>query len=161
MAQKRPWTDYDGVMEQLRTGDTIVGATAAAMTTGVNANSSSITRGQPVYVKSDGELDLARANASGTTLVLGLVADASVAAEGTVNVQLDGILTAETTEWDALTGGTGGLTPGAVYCVSPDTAGSLVLQSHSWEAGEWNCPVLLAKSATEAKIEIGERRKYN
>lgn len=161
MAQKRPYTDYDGVMEQLRTGDSLVGSSAAAMSTGTNANASSIVKGQPVYVKADGELDLARANASGTSIVYGVVADDSVAADATANIQLDGPITATTTQWDAIAGTTGGLVPGTIYCVSPDTAGSLVPQNHSWESGEWNCPVLLAKSATEATVIRGERRKYN
>lgn len=159
MAIKRPIVDYDGQREEIRTGDSVYGAAAQAMTTAVNANASSITKGMPVYAKSDGEVDLARANAGANCLVLGIVADATVAADATANIQLDGVIECTTSEWDALAGTTGGLTPGATYIVSPSTAGHYVLGSTSLTSGQYHCPVLVAKSATEALIRVGERLK--
>lgn len=128
----------------------------------VNGNAGAITICQPVYVKSDGNVDKARANASGTARVLGLVKDASVSASATGAIQTDGLFVATTTEWDAVTGETGGLTPGAEYIVSPDTAGNLIQrESATIDAGEFIVPVLLALSTTEADLNIGEIYKRN
>lgn len=161
MAIKRPIADYDGTKEELRTGDTVYGATAQAMATAANANASSITKGQPVYMTSDGEVDLCQANASGTTVLFGVVADTSVATTANANIQLDGVLDATTAEWDAIAGTTGGLVPGTQYIVSPTVAGNLVANNTALTAGQWHVPVLLAKSATEALIVRGERLKKN
>ena len=121
------------------TGPTGVGATGATGPAGatgptgssgfdtislVNGNSSGIyVITAAVYIKPDGTFDVARACAAATTQVFGLVADASIGPGSPGNIQFHGILTATTGEWDAMTGGSGGLIVGAVYYLSAAVAG--------------------------------------
>src|SRR5690554_5822538 len=120
MAQRRPLVMIDGYRQELPVGDTLVGASPAHTIAMTNGNASSIVRGAPVYVSGAGEVDLAQANADGTSRVLGLVANATVAASGSATIQTDGVLTGSTAEWDAVAGTTDGLTAGAQYILSPD-----------------------------------------
>lgn len=92
----------------------------------VNDNAGSLPPGTPVYVKSNGHIDMATANGTGTRIVVGCVADATaVATGGTAHVAIDGLITLTTAQWDAIAGTSGGLTPGAMYWLS-ETAGHLV-----------------------------------
>lgn len=86
-----------------------------------NDNGSAIVIGAPVYVKSNGNID---ADGSGTRFAIGLVRDESIASGEEGNAQVDGIMTATTAQWDAVTGDSGGLTPGEDYYLS-DTVGEL------------------------------------
>ena len=125
-----------------------------------NANSAAITIGQAVYTASAGSVDLARANAAGTTKVLGFVKAASIAASAIGPIQTDGVLHATTAQWDAVTGGSGGLTAGTEYLLSPSTAGRIVPRTTTTVgAGEYVCPVGTAISTTELEISIKERVK--
>ncbi|MEN6367700.1 MAG: carbohydrate-binding protein [Thermoguttaceae bacterium] len=105
------------------TGDT--GASGVDATSLVNDYVGALAICTPVYVKTNGHVDKAKADASGTTEVFGLIADVSVAASGPGNVQFHGLVVATTAQWDAITGGSGGLTPGTVYFLSAATAGLL------------------------------------
>ena len=80
---------------------------------------------EPVYVKSNGRIEWADANAQATTEVMGLVADTAIAQNAAGNVKVDGFMTATTGQWDAVTGGSGGLTVGDVYFLSEVAAGRL------------------------------------
>jgi hypothetical protein len=125
---------------------------AEAKHTATNDNGSTANMGQPVYIKSDGDFDLALANAEGTCRSVGFVQDATIAAAADGEVQLDGVITlGSTADWDAITGGSGGLTPGAIYYVSTATAGLLQSTVPSG-AGNYICPVLLGLSATAGQI---------
>lgn len=118
-----------------------------------NKNAGAITICQPVYAKSTAEqVDLARANASGTKNVLGLVADASIAADAVGAIQTDGVITATTAEWDAVTGQTGGLTPGAEYWLSAATAGMITPTVPG--AGAYLVRIGTALSTTVLEISI-------
>jgi hypothetical protein len=90
-----------------------------------NDNASSIVIGAPVYTKPNAHVDLAQAVAQDTAEVLGLVKDTSIAASAAGQIALDGILTATTGQWDAVTGDSGGLTSGSIYYLSPTVAGRL------------------------------------
>jgi hypothetical protein len=118
-----------------------------------NANANPILIGAPVYLKADGTVDLAEANAQATTDVFGLVKDTSIAAGDPGNILTDGTLTALTTDWDAVTGGSGGLTPGAVYFLDPATAG-LLTASAPTTAGQFVVRVGKAISATKMDLVL-------
>ena len=109
--------------------------------------------GAPVYMKANGNVDLAKADAQATADVLGLVKDASIAAAASGNVLLDGVLTATTDQWDAVAGTTGGLTPGAVYFLSAATAGLLTATAPS-TAGQFVVRVGKALSATKMDLTL-------
>lgn len=155
MAAKKPlvWGS-DGRPEELPTSDTLDAAVSEKdMVTMTNKNAGTINKGAPVYTKTTADqVDLARANASGTKNVLGLVADASIAADASGNIQTDGVLTATTAEWDAVTGGTGGLTPGSEYWLSSSTAGGLTATVPG--SGAYLVRVGTALSATVMELSI-------
>lgn len=122
-----------------------------------NANAGSLVIGAPVYQTGTAdEADKAQADALATAKVLGLVADVSIATTAQGNVQTDGRLFATTAQWDAITGQTGGLTPGARYYLSAATAGLLTTTPPSAD-GSVIAPVGQAKSTTEMEISIGTR----
>ena len=100
-------------LTQVGASDTVL-AYGANMTKQNNANASPIVIGSAVYAPSAGNVNLARANAIGTSDVVGLVADASITNGTTGNIQTTGIITATTTQWDAVvTGESGALRPAA------------------------------------------------
>lgn len=76
---------------------------------------------QPIYLKSNGHVDLAQANAAGTTQVCGLALTGAVATNS-VDYQIDGVI--ERSDWTAITG-SASLQRGAVYFLSAATAGRL------------------------------------
>ena len=154
MSQRRPLVLKDGFVQELPSGDTVAGASAAHTVGMTNANASSIVRGAPVYVSAAGAVDLAQADADATSKVLGLVADASVSAAASANIQTDGVLTGSTGEWDAVAGTTGGLTAGAQYILDPDNAGQIVERDSTIDSGEWMVPIGTALSTTELLIDI-------
>jgi len=154
MAARKPLVINGGQIEQLQAGDTLdASVTEVDVVSKTNDNASPIVIGNVVYNKTDGDVDLARANAQGTVQVLGLVRDASIAAAAAGNIQTDGILTATTGEWDAVTGGSGGLSPGVPYYVSAATAG-LITSTAPSSAGQYVVRIGLASSATSLDISV-------
>lgn len=107
--------------------------------TATNDNAGTVAPGAPVYMKSNGAVDKAKADAVSTMRCIGLNT-ASVAAAGTATIRTGGLLTLTTGEWDAITGGSGGLTKGAVYLVSAATAGLLVT-TYTTTSGQFWVPV--------------------
>lgn len=155
MAQRKPLViGSDGRPEELPTSDSLDAAVNSKdVVSMVNGNAGSIVIGAPVYAKSTpGTVDLARANAAGTKNVLGLVADVSISAAASGNVQTDGILTATTTQWDAVTGQTGGLTPGTEYWLDAATAGKLTTTVPG--SGNYLVRLGTALSTTEMEISV-------
>lgn len=147
---KKPLVLTNGEIEQLQAGDMMA---SAELFSRVNNNVAAIVKGQPVYADGGGTVDLAQANAAATKSVLGLVADTTIAANASGSIQTDGVLVATTAEWDVVTGGSGGLTPGSFYYLSADTAGEL-LTTVPTDAGEFVARVGQALSATELEISI-------
>lgn len=119
----------------------------------INDNAGPIVIGNAVYVKADGNVDLAKADAQATADVLGLVKDTSVATAVAGNVLLDGVLTATTGEWDAVAGTTGGLTPGVVYFLDDTTAGMLTATAPS-ATGKFVVRIGKAISATMMNLVL-------
>jgi hypothetical protein len=153
MAARKPLVIVSGQIQQLQTGDTLNCAVSTIDASSLtNDNASTINICQAVYVKSNGHVDLAEANASGTCTVFGLVQDTSIATSVAGNVQTDGIFTATTTQWDAVvTGESGGLTPGSIYYLDPATAGKLTTTAPT-TAGQYVVQVGIAESATTMKL---------
>lgn len=153
MASRKPLVLINGIVSQLPSSDVLDAQTAAKdVIQKQNDNASSITVGQAAYIKANGNVDLARANASGTAGVAGLVGDASIAAGSTGSIVTDGVVVSS--DWTSVTGGTA-LTPGAIYFLSEATAGSLTTTAPS-AGGQFVVAVGRAISATE--MEVGPER---
>jgi hypothetical protein len=163
MAQRKPLViGSNNEIEELASGDTLDASVSEVdVISRTNDNSGSITIGQAVYASGAGEVDLAQANASSTAWVLGLVRSTSIATEASGLIQTDGVLAATTEQWDAVTGGSGGLTAGTEYILNPDTAGRISPRSTTIDAGEYVVPVGRALSTTELEITLGPRFKRN
>lgn len=154
MALRKPLVIVNGQIQQLQSGDTLnASVTGTDIVQKTNDNGGSIVIGAPVYVKSNGNVDKAKADASGTTRVSGLVADTSIASSASGSIQTDGVLNATTTQWDAITGQTGGLTPGAVYYLDVATAGKLTVTAPT-TIGQYVVEVGVAFSTSDLEISI-------
>jgi len=145
-----------GIPEQLQPGDDITVPTAQTQTRSrTNGNAGSLVRCTPVYLNGTANtVDKARANAMSTAQVNGLVYDASIATTASGAIATDGPMTATTSEWDAVTGQTGGLTPGSNYFLDPATAGKLTTTPPTTQ-GYVNMLVGQAASTTEMELNIG------
>lgn len=118
--------------------DAVVADYAAAKT---NDNAGSITVRQVVYVKANGNVDLAQANvATLGDFALGVVEAASIATTVSGNV---------TFRRGAVIGGYSGLTPGKKQFVNRSTAGDLTESLAGFVAGEFVYSVGRALSATQ------------
>lgn len=156
MASRKPLVIINGQIQQLQAGDTLDASVSEVDVVAMqNGNAAPITIGQPVYVKAASSVDLAQASASGTVEVLGLVRETSIAAAATGVIQTDGVLAATTAQWDAVTGGTGGLTAGTVYFLSAATAGKLTTSAPT-STGQYVVRIGKAISTTEMEITIGQ-----
>ena len=157
MAVRIPLVVHSGEIQQLQSGDSInVPYSGAVEITQTNANSGSIVIGQAVYSSSADNVNLAEANASGTSKVIGLVATTSISTTSTGQIAVDGILSATTGQWDAIAGTTGGLTFGTNYYLSPSTAGSLTSTAPS-TTGQYIVLIGIAISTTELRLNIQPR----
>lgn len=149
MAVKKPLVlNTTGQIEQLQSSDSLSSVELLQLT---NGNAGSIVIGAPVYISAADTVDKARANATGTKDVFGLVADATIAAAATGGIQTDGILIATTGQWDSICGTSGGLTFNTRYYLSQATAGLLTATAPT---SGWVCEVGIALSTTEMKVDI-------
>lgn len=152
MALRKPLVINNGNIQQLQSGDTLDAVVTEVDHIDVTNNQgATINICQPVYVDAAGTVKLAQADALATSEVLGLVKDSSIGSGNSGTVQTDGKLTATTGEWDAVTGGSGGLTAGSVYFLDPDTAGNLT-DTAPTTTGDLVARVGLAVSTTELVI---------
>lgn len=147
MATKKPLVITDGQIERLQPGDQL----DLERTTTKTANGA-LPLFTAVYTQG-GNATPAQADSQPTTRAIGLV-QAAAADTDPVEVQVDGIMEGLTTEWDAVTGQTGGLTEGAQYYLSATTAGDITVTAPD-AFGEFVVPIGVALSATELDIEIG------
>jgi hypothetical protein len=116
-----------------------------------NGEASSIAIGQAVYVSGAATVRKANANAAGTKDVLGIVGDTTIASSGVGSIITEGVVSATTTQWDAVTGQTGGLTTGAVYYLDNTTAGKITTTVPSTG---YVCRVGIAVSTTLLKLQV-------
>lgn len=140
-----------GLPRNANAGDTINIQTSKSNVGSFEA-AAALTKGQAVYINGTGKVDLAQADASSTAPVLGLVFDTTIASAAVGSIVTDGPLEATTAIWDALTGDTGGLTPGASYFLSDATAGAITKVSPS-AAGKYSVYVGQAFSATTLQVQ--------
>ena len=157
MATRKPLVIISGLVQQLPAGDTIdapVSSTDVISLT--NGSSSAVSIGTPVYISAASTFQPSTANSSSAAKVIGLVKDTSIAASAGGVVQIDGVLSATTTQWNTITGGSGGLSVGSSYFLSPTTAGRLTTTAPS-TGGEYVLPIGTAISTTELEISIGMR----
>ena len=127
MATKKPLVlGNDGRIEQLQSGDNLANVGGDNIATLTNGNAGAAIICEVVYATNTADtFDKAQANASGTVEAIGLVADTAIASSAVGSVQTGGTFTATTAQWDAVTGESGGLTPGTKYFLSEATAGQL------------------------------------
>jgi Uncharacterized conserved protein (DUF2190) len=155
MAVRKPLVIIGTVVTQLPAGDSIsVPITGAIEIVQTNDEAGAIVIGTPVYNDAAGGVKKAKADAIGTTKVMGLVSDASIAGSGTGQIAVSGILTATTGQWDAVFGTSGGLTFGTVYCLSAATAG-LGTSTAPSTTGQYVERLGIALSTVDFKIDIG------
>ncbi len=156
MASRKPLVINNGQIQQIQSGDVLDAVISEVdLVSLTNNNAGSIVIGMPVYSADADDVDKAQANAVGTTEVIGLVQETSIATTASGFIQTDGVLSATTTEWDAVAGTTGGLTPGAIYFLSSATAGELT-ETAPTTAGQFVLRVGKALSTTEMEISISQ-----
>jgi len=157
MAERKPLVLVDGEIQQLQAGDEInVPVSGANVTQLINNEVGSVVICSAVYINAANGFLKSRANAVGTSKTIGLVGQTSITASVSGDVAVSGIFSATTGEWDAVTGGSGGLTPNAIYYVSDATAGLLTTTPPS-ASGSYVVSVGIAISTTTMRIQIGSR----
>lgn len=155
MALKKPLVLNSGQIEQLQTGDYI---SDVALPQLINGNAGAIVIGTPVYASANNTVDKAKGDAVATVNVVGLVAETSIASAATGGIQMDGVLSATTGQWDAVAGTTGGLTRDVIYYLSAATAG-LLTSTAPTVAGQFVVQVGIGISTTEMRISVESRIK--
>lgn len=153
MAERLPLVIVNGQVQQLQAGDLLPADAITELEAVEMTATSNLVIGNAVYVDSDDSVDLAQADAIGTASVLGLCVDTTVdsAANGVI-ATAGAVLTANTTQWDAVAGTTNGLTAGAPYFLSKDTAGILT-ETAPTAVGEVVIVVGKGLSALKMKID--------
>jgi hypothetical protein len=116
-----------------------------------NGEATSVAIGRAVYVSGTGQFKLANANSGSTYKAVALVSATSISSGVSGAVTYSGILTATTTQWDAVTGQTGGLTAGATYFLSNSTAGALTTTA---PVSGYVVPIGVAWSTTDLFINF-------
>jgi hypothetical protein len=116
---------------------------------GSGESDATLTKGTPVYIKGNGHIDSAKADASGTSTVVGLLMS-DVLATISGDFQADGNITLA--DWTAVIGAAT-LTIGSIYYLSATSAGMLTTTAPT-AVGEYVCRVGMAISTTTLAIEI-------
>jgi len=124
MTARKPLVLNGGQIQQLQSGDTLdASCNEVDVVSLTSAESSDTTTiGMPVYVYSTGAFRQAKADAVGSTLVIGLCRSTSIASSASGDIQLDGQLTLA--DWTAIIG-SATLTAGSKYYLSEATKGML------------------------------------
>jgi hypothetical protein len=152
MAERLPLVEISGEVQELPAGDNLPSASDVLSRTFTSV----AIAGAPQFVDGNGSVDNARANAEGTSQVLGL-ARVAVGAPGPGQMHTDGILTLTTGEWDAVAGTAGGLTADAKYFLSDAVAGRILETTPPAVAGTYVVELGVALSTTELNVRIRRR----
>jgi len=156
MANRKPLVIVDGQLRQMAAGDVLdAQLNEVDFIAATNDELAAIVIGTPVYINGADTVKEALADAIGTSNVLGLVVDATVAADDPARILTDGRLAATTAQWDAITGDVGGLTPGAIYYLDPAIAGNLTTTAPTADT-EVVARIGKALSATILEISINQ-----
>lgn len=157
MALRKPLVIVSGEVQQLQAGDDLnVPISGTIDITLTNNNAGAVVIGTPVYAVAADAYDKAKADAAGTSKLIGLAVPTSTAVAASGTVAVNGIFVATTAQWDAVAGTTGGLTFGTNYYLSAATAGLLTSTAPS-TAGQYNVLVGVALSTTELRLNIQPR----
>ena len=113
-----------------------------------NNEAAPVIKCTPVYIFNDSGFKAAKADSSITTRVIGLAYE-DIVVSG--DIQTVGVVTATAEEWDAVTGGVGGLIPNTLYYLSETDSGKLKANAPSTG---YVAPIGIALSSTRLKIEI-------
>lgn len=100
------------------------GSGGNSIVTKTNADSSTAVSGMAVFSFGAGTFKLGRADSVNTCEIVGLMVE-DVLSNGSGRFQCNGEVTLTTAQWDAVTGATGGLTPGATYFLSNVSSGKM------------------------------------
>ncbi len=158
MASRLPLVLVSGQIQQLQSADTLAAPqTGGDVLSQTNDESSPIVIGAPVYNDAADGVKKAKADASGTTKLIGLVRDASITNGVAGIIQLNSVLSATTGQWDAVAGTSGGLTFGTRYYLSAATAGLLTSTPPS-AVGQYVAEVGIAISTTELLLSAPFRQ---
>ena len=124
----------------------------------LNTSPVPLTRGMPIRIQSaDGSIKRGRAMGSFDVIrrVVGLLADDEVAIGASGNVRMGGLVTASKAQWDAITGQSGGLTPGMLYYLSAEFGMlSSTPPDPAAYPGAWIVEMGIAQSATAFMVRI-------
>jgi len=154
MALKKPLVISGGQIQQLQSDDTLDATISEQEVINLtNGNVGSIVIGTPVYISAANTVDKAKADASGTKDVVGLVKDASISPSGSGAILTSGVLSATTEQWDAVAGTTGGLDAGTIYYLDAATAGKIT-DTAPTTVGQYVVKIGVAISTTELKLDI-------
>lgn len=158
MALRKPLVvNAAGEIATLPAGDTLnVPTTGVNTIAQTNDEAAPIVIGAPVYNDAADGVKKAKADAAGTSKVMGLVADISITNAVAGNIATDGVLTATTGQWDAVFGTTGGLIFGTIYFLSAGTSG-LGTGTAPSASGQYVARLGIALSTTELLIQIRDR----
>lgn len=155
MAKRKPLVQVGGQIEQLQSGDTLdAPIDQPTVIVQTNDESGAIVIGTPVYNDAADGVKKAKADASGTKKVIGLVYDTSITNGTSGQIQIADVLAATTGQWDAVAGTSGGLAFGTIYYLSDSTAGQLTSTAPS-TAGHYVVSVGIAISTTELLMFTG------
>jgi hypothetical protein len=122
MPAYKPLVLVSGQPQQLQAGDTLDATTTEVEVISCTAGAGDIVIGNPVYISADSTIIKAKADAVGTTGVIGFAKESKTAGAATI-VQTAGVVTLTTGQWDTIAGTTGGLIFNTVYYLSGATAG--------------------------------------
>lgn len=158
MATKIPLVISNGEIQQLQAGDDIIAPITGTINISLtNDEVGSIVIGAPVYSDAASGVKKARANATGTSLVVGLVGQTTIVSAAAGDIATSGILTfASTAQVDAVAGTTGGFTFNTRYYLDPSTAG-LMTATAPTTAGQLVVEIGTALSTLVLKIAIQKR----
>jgi len=153
MSLRKPLVLVNGQLQQLQSTDTLDAPQSGGdIVMQTNDEVGSIPIGTPVYNDVADGVKKAKADAAGTTKVIGLVRDTSISAATSGAIMTSGILTATTGQWDTAFGTTGGLTFGTRYFLSAGTAGLGTATAPS-TVGQYVVELGVAISSTELKLD--------
>lgn len=149
--------DQDTIIGNGTTEDPLrSGSSGASSAPGVLSGSGTVHKGEPVFVATANVFTAASAagiSPIADAFVAGLT-DREVTAGGdrSVLVKSTGIVTMTTAEWDAITGGSGGLTVGAYYLGSLGGLSTTRLST----SGQKIVLVGIALNATQMQLQLGD-----
>lgn len=157
MASRKPAVMINGLLQDLPAADTLIAGIAGVVNKTITNGeaSTALVLGAPAYSFAAGSAKRAQANALSTSRVIGLCAEpTSITAAANGYIIVSGVLTGTTAQWDAVSGGTGGLVFNTEYYLDPTTAGKITSTPPS-AASQVVEPLGVALSTTDFDVQIG------